>query len=76
MDKGLPRKKILGMPGKKKLFYICSPIADVAKLVDALDLGSSVERRGGSSPFIRTDLLNFNRFFHARSFWFHFLDNY
>jgi hypothetical protein len=23
-------------------------------LVDALDLGSSAERRGGSSPFIRT----------------------
>ena len=29
-------------------------IADVAELVDALDLGSSAERRGGSSPFIRT----------------------
>ncbi len=28
--------------------------ADVAKLVDALDLGSSAARRGGSSPFIRT----------------------
>ena len=28
--------------------------ADVAKLVDALDLGSSVARREGSSPFIRT----------------------
>jgi hypothetical protein len=28
--------------------------ADVAKLVDALDLGSSAERRGGSSPLIRT----------------------
>ncbi len=28
--------------------------ADVAELVDALDLGSSAERRGGSSPFIRT----------------------
>ncbi len=29
--------------------------ADVAELVDALDLGSSAERRGGSSPFIRTE---------------------
>jgi hypothetical protein len=29
--------------------------ADVAELVDALDLGSSAERRGGSSPFIRTN---------------------
>ena len=31
--------------------------ADVAELVDALDLGSSAERRGGSSPFIRTSPL-------------------
>ena len=29
-------------------------IADVAELVDALVLGTSAERRGGSSPFIRT----------------------
>ncbi len=28
--------------------------ADVAELVDALDLGSSAFGRGGSSPFIRT----------------------
>ena len=28
--------------------------ADVAELADALDLGSSVARREGSSPFIRT----------------------
>ena len=28
--------------------------ADVAKLADALDLGSSALRHGGSSPFIRT----------------------
>ena len=28
--------------------------ADVAELADALDLGSSALRRGGSSPFIRT----------------------
>ena len=28
--------------------------ADVAKLADALDLGSSAERRGGSTPFICT----------------------
>ncbi len=31
-------------------------LADVAELVDALDLGSSAERRGGSSPLIRTKL--------------------
>ena len=29
-------------------------LADVAELVDALDLGSSAVRRGGSSPLIRT----------------------
>ena len=29
--------------------------ADVAKLADALDLGSSAARRMGSSPFIRTN---------------------
>jgi hypothetical protein len=28
--------------------------AGVAELVDALDLGSSATRRGGSSPFART----------------------
>ena len=40
---------------KKNVLFLCFDFADVAKLVDALDLGSSVERRGGSSPFIRTD---------------------
>ena len=37
--------------------YICYWIiveADVAELVDALDLGSSAARHGGSSPSIRT----------------------
>ena len=29
-------------------------IADVVKLADTLDLGSSAVRRGGSSPSIRT----------------------
>lgn len=29
-------------------------IAGVAELADALDLGSSAARRGGSSPFTRT----------------------
>ncbi len=42
----------------KILIYFCSAekaiSAGVAKLVDALDLGSSVGRRGGSSPFART----------------------
>ncbi len=40
-------KHLLPLPSN--LFY-----ADVAKLVDALDLGSSALRHGGSSPFIRT----------------------
>jgi hypothetical protein len=30
--------------------------ADMAELVDALDLGSSDESRGGSSPSVRTSL--------------------
>ena len=32
----------------------CVDIAKVAELVDALDLGSSAARRGGSSPPFRT----------------------
>ncbi len=28
----------------------------MVELVDTLDLGSSAARRGGSTPFIRTDL--------------------
>jgi hypothetical protein len=45
------------------LLYLCAPIcstgqliglADVVKLVDTLDLGSSAERCAGSSPSIRT----------------------
>lgn len=44
-------------------FYICAPFsnrgkfidyAGVAKLADALDLGSSAARHGGSSPSART----------------------
>ena len=31
--------------------------ADMAELVDALDLGSSAARRGGSTPSIRTTAL-------------------
>lgn len=45
--------------GKKFIFAPlfqkgCFFTADVAKLVDALDLGSSAFGRGGSTPFIRT----------------------
>ncbi len=39
--------------GKEYLIFSWSH-ADVAKLVDALDLGSSAARHGGSSPSIRT----------------------
>ena len=51
------------MPTKKNI-YLCSPnsvvlfkYADVMKLVDMLDLGSSASRRVGSSPPIRTNLM-------------------
>jgi hypothetical protein len=38
-----------------KFAYLCRPLdADVVKLVDTLDLGSSAARLGGSSPSIRT----------------------
>lgn len=43
-----------------RLFLPLQPIkkwnAGVAKLADALDLGSSAARHGGSSPFARTFL--------------------
>ena len=43
------------LPSRDPLRKAVSPqLADVAELVDALDLGSSAERRGGSSPLIRT----------------------
>ena len=45
------RKAVLG-------FAIIRGYANVAELVDALDLGSSAARRGGSSPFIRTRLFS------------------
>ena len=34
-----------------------SVLADVVELVDTLDLGSSAARRGGSTPFIRTNFV-------------------
>ena len=33
-------------------------LAGMAELVDALDLGSSAARRGGSTPFTRTIILD------------------
>ena len=35
-------------------FLFCNIYAGVAELADALDLGSSAARRGGSTPFTRT----------------------
>ena len=37
---------------------ILDAFADMAELADAIDLGSIVERRGGSTPFIRTNIKN------------------
>ena len=39
---------------KLKATFELGIIADVVKLVDTLDLGSSAERYAGSSPSIRT----------------------
>ncbi len=36
-------------------------LAGVAELVDAPDLGSGAARRGGSSPFTRTNVFSFQR---------------
>ncbi len=41
------------LTAKRQLYYTCW-IAKVAELVDALDLGSSAVRCGGSSPPFRT----------------------
>ena len=38
-----------------KIYTFAVPNAGVAKLVDALDLGSSASRLGGSSPSARTE---------------------
>jgi hypothetical protein len=38
-----------------KVIYL-PPNAGMAELVDALDLGSSAARRGGSTPFTRTNI--------------------
>ncbi len=46
--------------------------ASVAKLADALDLGSSASRRGGSSPFTRTkkaERISFCFFHYIRLLW-------
>ena len=44
-------RKTGGVSGK------CFAVAGVAELADALDLGSSAARRGGSSPSARTRLM-------------------
>ena len=46
----------------KKLLSLRPQNAGVAELVDAPDLGSGSARSKGSSPFIRTDLEQNNRY--------------
>jgi len=42
-----------------------APVAGVAELVDAVDLGSTAARCGGSSPFARTSALHMSaQYFH------------
>ena len=43
--------------------------AGVAKLVDAPDLGSGIERCGGSSPFARTSLVSYGKAGLIEIFW-------
>ena len=40
-----------------KKYTFALPFAGVAKLADALDLGSSAARHGGSSPSARTNTI-------------------
>gem|GEM_PF-1609651 len=55
---------------KVKKSNLVGSIADVAKLVDALDLGSSAARHGGSSPSIRTaQALNLSTVIKQESGW-------
>ena len=47
---------MLNFTGNQVIFIIeCHSRGNMAKLVDALDLGSSGFGRGGSSPFARTN---------------------
>ena len=39
---------------------VITSFAGVAELADALDLGSSAARRGGSIPLVRTIITQFN----------------
>ena len=49
--------------------YCCRyRFADVAELADALDLGSSTARCGGSIPFIRTIFLIVDRLVYYRDY--------
>jgi hypothetical protein len=49
------RVALTPLAGYVRIIYVSiNSYADVAELADALDLGSSAERHGGSSPFIRT----------------------
>ena len=43
------------MTGRAREWYNKARDAGVAELADALDLGSSAARRGGSSPLVRTN---------------------
>ena len=47
-------KAFVGLMRAGKRMLECAPQAQVAKLVDAPDLGSGAERCGGSSPFLGT----------------------
>ena len=52
-EKSVIFDKLLVFPAMSVIINIVEKFADVAELVDALDLGSSVFGREGSSPFIR-----------------------
>ena len=58
------------MTGRAREWYNKARDAGVAELADALDLGSSAARRGGSSPLVRTNDAKNDRTKQVLSFFF------
>ena len=52
----------------QKIGLYLHSFAGVVELVDTLDLGSSAARRGGSTPFTRTESSHNEGFFYGNDF--------
>lgn len=56
VESGFPLRSWPANAGPKVQILYSAPYGDMAELADALDLGSNVERREGSSPSIPTQV--------------------